>query len=506
MEGRQVLLVLDPFKAHEVASRTLGHPLKNVSLHFSPGFLANRYLPPDLGAIYTFKALYRKNLLEYILACGPSKDDWYDFLFQPEDSLFKCAIDCIVEKINSVDIKRALDWITSAWEKTTCDALTDSWARSGLLYSRDYPPPSIDGLPISPSNILLPASRPCYVHNELLSCIDSLIYRVYEWESQGIYAEYDILTASAFVSHQAEYFEESPFQFLDIAIAPFKPLSDRVTEESHMNRNNAETTDEPYSGQIGEGQVDSSLNITGQDHSQQRDLTRRPSLLNRNYSYESSLATTGYSTPSNHNPYHSHSHSQFSGYSSGDLTPATSTPSYNLGRMPATPTGMVPFPPSPNMAASVTQSPMEPRPTTSYSSPCLGPGYNSLYNPSHFMSWTGNTAYFSIASTTNGNETESFQHKDELSNNESINDDSQYEYILNNDQLMQATNLPNDEGLTIYHNIHDTSRLDREFVEKVDQNTEKTSMLAQVAKQGKKLLSKARKISEKRKSRKGKKE
>lgn len=68
-QGRSVLLIMDNHSSHEVAAAELAsHPLmSHVQVLFLPPNCTSKFQPLDQGIISTFKALYRRSLLRYLM-------------------------------------------------------------------------------------------------------------------------------------------------------------------------------------------------------------------------------------------------------------------------------------------------------------------------------------------------------------------------------------------------------------------------------------------------------
>lgn len=283
MEGRSVLLVLDPFKAHEVGYRSIMPTLRNVAVRFTPGYLANKCLPPDLGAIYNFKAEYRKTLLKYLtyaldkkwnlavdlLPPGYSNGPIAFLIADQARAIYNSRLDTTTQQqlsrtqnpaaartdqgspkalLDSINIHIALYWVAQAWIKVSEPLLQDSWTRSGLLpatyqpHQTDYHNPqssqlglaNIDGRPITSVPVNIPANGPTYVPETTLDTITNMIITLQSGLGPQLFtspvslAEFDMpqanspLHAHVFVGPTEEYAQEYPSEFVEISTASFR--------------------------------------------------------------------------------------------------------------------------------------------------------------------------------------------------------------------------------------------------------------------------------------------
>lgn len=92
MSGRQVLLLMDNFSAHEAASQAM--QLQNVRVHYLPPNTTSHCQPLDQGIIRTWKSYYRRNFTSWCLS------EW-DVDRNPMDAM---------------TILRAIRWSVEAWE------------------------------------------------------------------------------------------------------------------------------------------------------------------------------------------------------------------------------------------------------------------------------------------------------------------------------------------------------------------------------------------------------
>ncbi len=92
MEGRQVLLLLDNFSAHECALNSL--ELKNVRVAFLPPNTTSLCQPCDQGIIYALKGHYRRHFTRWCL------EKWDDGR----------------EPLEEVNLLMAIRWVVDAWE------------------------------------------------------------------------------------------------------------------------------------------------------------------------------------------------------------------------------------------------------------------------------------------------------------------------------------------------------------------------------------------------------
>jgi hypothetical protein len=72
MHGRKVLLLMDNFSAHvaafnELESMPLGLGIKNTEVVFLPPNTTSKLQPLDQGIIASFKALYRRSWIRFML-------------------------------------------------------------------------------------------------------------------------------------------------------------------------------------------------------------------------------------------------------------------------------------------------------------------------------------------------------------------------------------------------------------------------------------------------------
>lgn len=67
-QNRKALLILDPFKCHEIGARlmTEAQELKNTEIHFLPGNISHIHSPLEQGILQNFKANYRRDLTKFL--------------------------------------------------------------------------------------------------------------------------------------------------------------------------------------------------------------------------------------------------------------------------------------------------------------------------------------------------------------------------------------------------------------------------------------------------------
>ena len=113
MANRKVVLLIDNFAAHESAvkdlqQRPLG--LRNTEVLFLPPNTTSRLQPLDQGIIRTFKAVYRRKWLRYMI------DEHADGR----------------NPFNSVNILKAIRWSIQAWHELDKDTIANCWIHSGV--------------------------------------------------------------------------------------------------------------------------------------------------------------------------------------------------------------------------------------------------------------------------------------------------------------------------------------------------------------------------------------
>lgn len=123
MSGRQVLLLMDNFSAHEAASRTL--TLRNTRVHYLPPNTTSHCQPLDQGIIRTWKSYYRRSFTTWCLR-------------QWEDGR---------DPLQSMNILRAIHWSIDAWEiEVQQSTFQNCFRKSQVL-------PPVDDLPNGKSTV-----------------------------------------------------------------------------------------------------------------------------------------------------------------------------------------------------------------------------------------------------------------------------------------------------------------------------------------------------------------
>ena len=115
MTGRQVLLLIDGFSAHEAGIEALEEEkieLRNVTVHFLPANATSLCQPLDQGIIRTWKAYYRRQWLNFAIEEYAAERD-------PDKSM---------------NILMAIRWGISAWtEDISSTIIANCWLKSRVL-------------------------------------------------------------------------------------------------------------------------------------------------------------------------------------------------------------------------------------------------------------------------------------------------------------------------------------------------------------------------------------
>ena len=122
-QGRKILLFLDNARCHPQE----GLQLRNITLKFFPANCTSQLQPLDLGIIRCFKALYRKQLLRYVLAKMDNN--------QSNGSIIaKC-----------VTVLNAVDWIARAWNEVNSSTIQHCFTAAGFnADDQENPTPHVD--------------------------------------------------------------------------------------------------------------------------------------------------------------------------------------------------------------------------------------------------------------------------------------------------------------------------------------------------------------------------
>ena len=110
-QNRKVLLFLDNAPVHPPDVE-----LKNITLKFFPANTTSRIQPLDQGVIRTFKAHYRRHLVQHIIATAAS-------VYSADDVV-----------ITALD---AICWIDSAWKSVTDVTIQNTFRKAGFHIPTD---------------------------------------------------------------------------------------------------------------------------------------------------------------------------------------------------------------------------------------------------------------------------------------------------------------------------------------------------------------------------------
>lgn len=126
---REVLLSMDNFSAH-VAALIINPPPANIRISWLPPNSTSRFQPLDQGIIQSFKSHYRRQWLDYMLAC-------FDRNQNPLDSM---------------NLHLAIRWITRSWKRYVSNTtIYNCFRKSTLVTSpislpQEMDDPNIEGL------------------------------------------------------------------------------------------------------------------------------------------------------------------------------------------------------------------------------------------------------------------------------------------------------------------------------------------------------------------------
>ncbi|CAB5351362.1 unnamed protein product [Rhizophagus irregularis] len=111
LKGRKILLLVDNAPVHALYE---GVELTNIEIKFLPPNTTAHLQPCDKGIINSFKAHYRKLLLKNRIKA---------FDYQQETGNSK----------SSIDIKKAIKYVVSAWDKVLSQTIFNCWRDAGIL-------------------------------------------------------------------------------------------------------------------------------------------------------------------------------------------------------------------------------------------------------------------------------------------------------------------------------------------------------------------------------------
>jgi hypothetical protein len=108
MHGRKVLLLMDNFSAYvaafnELESMPLGLGIKNTEVVFLPPNTTSKLQPLDQGIIASFKALYRRSWIRFML-------EQHDLGFNP---------------LQRMHVLKAIQFSIRAWDEVTSTTISN---------------------------------------------------------------------------------------------------------------------------------------------------------------------------------------------------------------------------------------------------------------------------------------------------------------------------------------------------------------------------------------------
>ncbi len=132
-QKRKILLFMDNAPVHPSDSE-----LKNITLKFFPANTASQIQPLDQGVIRTFKAHYRRHLIQHIIANAAT--------VYSADAVIITALDAIC-------------WIDLAWKSVTESTIRNTFRKAGFTMPSD-PSRSNPSSPIPLTEDSIPEKEP----------------------------------------------------------------------------------------------------------------------------------------------------------------------------------------------------------------------------------------------------------------------------------------------------------------------------------------------------------
>jgi hypothetical protein len=123
LKKRKVLLFVDNCSSHKTPKNLL-----NIEIKYLPSNTTSRLQPLDQGIIRSFKAKYRKLLLKYLTFQMTEDFNSNAVDFESLRSKYKQTID-------SITLKNAMNWLTTAWDEVTVQTISNCFISSGFKSS-----------------------------------------------------------------------------------------------------------------------------------------------------------------------------------------------------------------------------------------------------------------------------------------------------------------------------------------------------------------------------------
>lgn len=130
MTGRQVVLLMDNFSAHELAVENINkslYPLRNTLVIWLPPNATSKYQPLDQGIIYSWKRLWKRQWIIYML----------------EEYESNC------DPLATMNILKALRWGMQAWDIDMSTATIKHCFQRALFKNTAVPPEDLSIIQIS---------------------------------------------------------------------------------------------------------------------------------------------------------------------------------------------------------------------------------------------------------------------------------------------------------------------------------------------------------------------
>jgi hypothetical protein len=126
-ENRKVLLFVDNCSTHKTPDN-----LANIAIKYFPANTTSRLQPLDQGVIHSFKAKYKTYFVKYFTAkiSSPLQTD-------PNSENTEELPKIIKQLMKSIDLKNAINWITSSWDDITSAVISNCFRHSGFDIDRE---------------------------------------------------------------------------------------------------------------------------------------------------------------------------------------------------------------------------------------------------------------------------------------------------------------------------------------------------------------------------------